>query len=136
MLRTLSVFVPVAALNDSVLAATRGLRSMRPTVFVENLGRLVAQPIAVVVVAAMGLGPTALVFAWAAPYAVALVINVMWAKALLRKVGSPATPPCVLHGRVRGRRATSCVAARVLAATPRHGPSRPWSRPHSGDPTW
>ena len=98
MLRTLSVFVPVAALNDSVLAATRGLRNMRPTVFVENLGRLVAQPIAVVVVAAMGLGPTALVFAWAAPYAVALVIDVVWAKALLRKAGAVDTA-LVLHGR-------------------------------------
>ena len=100
MLRTLSVFVPVAALNDSVLAATRGLGSMRPTVFVENLGRLVAQPIAVIIVAAIGLGPTALVFAWVAPYAVALVINVFWAKALLRKVGARDTA-LVLPGRFR-----------------------------------
>jgi O-antigen/teichoic acid export membrane protein len=97
MLRTLSVFIPVAALNDSLLAATRGLRSMRPTVFVENLGRLSAQPIAVIIVAAAGLGPTALVFGWVAPYVLALVVNVIWAKALLRKVGARDTA-LVLHG--------------------------------------
>ena len=45
-----------------------------------------------------GLGPTALVFGWAAPYAVALVINVVWAKALLRKAGAVDTA-LVLHGR-------------------------------------
>jgi O-antigen/teichoic acid export membrane protein len=97
MLRMLSVFIPVAALNDSILAATRGLHSMRPTVFVENLGRLSVQPIAVIVVAAVGLGPTALVFGWTAPYAVALVVNVIWAKALLRQAGSRDTA-LVLHG--------------------------------------
>jgi O-antigen/teichoic acid export membrane protein len=91
MLRTLAFFIPVAALNDSILAATRGLHSMRPTVFVENLGRLSAQPIAVIIVAAAGLGPTALVFGWAAPYAVALLVNVFWTKALLRKVGAGDT---------------------------------------------
>ena len=98
MLRTLSLFIPVAVLNDSILAATRGLGTMRPTVFVENLGRLSAQPIAVILVAAAGLGPTALVFAWAAPYAFALVINVMWSKALLRRVAGHDTA-LVIHGR-------------------------------------
>jgi O-antigen/teichoic acid export membrane protein len=97
MLRMLAVFIPVAALNDSILAATRGLHSMRPTVFVENLGRLLAQPVAVVVVAAAGWGPTALVFGWTAPYAVALVVNVLWVKKLLRRVGSRDTA-LVLHG--------------------------------------
>jgi O-antigen/teichoic acid export membrane protein len=97
MLRMLSVFIPVAALNDSLLSATRGLHSMRPTVFVENLGRLMAQPVAVIVVAAMGLGPTALVFGWTAPYAVALAVNVVWAKSLLRKIGASDTA-LVFHG--------------------------------------
>jgi O-antigen/teichoic acid export membrane protein len=97
MLRMLAVFIPVAAANDALLSATRGLHSMRPTVFVENLGRLMAQPIAVIVVAAAGLGPTALVFAWTAPYALALAVNVVWAKALLRKVGAQDTS-LVLHG--------------------------------------
>jgi O-antigen/teichoic acid export membrane protein len=97
MLRTLSVFIPVAALNDSVLAATRGLHSMRPTVFAENLGRLCAQPLTVIVVAVAGLGSTALVLAWVAPYAAALVVNVCWAKALLRKAGARDTA-LFLHG--------------------------------------
>src|SRR3954470_3735571 len=74
MLRMLAVFIPVSAVNDSLLAATRGLHSMRPTVFVENLGRLCVQPIAVIVVSRAHLGSTALVFAWTAPYAVALVV--------------------------------------------------------------
>jgi O-antigen/teichoic acid export membrane protein len=91
MLRMLAVFIPVSAINDALLAATRGLHSMRPTVFVENLGRLSVQPIAVIIVAGAQLGPTALVFAWTAPYAVALVVNVWWTKALLRKIGAKDT---------------------------------------------
>jgi O-antigen/teichoic acid export membrane protein len=97
LLRMLAVFIPVASVNDSLLAATRGLHSMRPTVFVENLGRLSVQPVAVIVVAAAHLGPTVLVFAWTAPYAVALVVNVIWTKALLRKVGAQDTN-LLLHG--------------------------------------
>jgi O-antigen/teichoic acid export membrane protein len=97
MLRTLALFIPVAALNDSVLAATRGLHTMRPTIFVENFGRLSAQPIAIIIVALMGLGPTALAFGWAAPYAVALVINVIWTKHRLRRVGARDTA-LLVHG--------------------------------------
>jgi O-antigen/teichoic acid export membrane protein len=98
MVRLLSVFIPVAALNDALLSATRGLHSMRPTVFVENLGRLMAQPLAVIVVSLMGWGSTALIFAWTAPYAVALVVNVVWAKSLLRNTGAQDTA-LLLHGR-------------------------------------
>ena len=91
-----------------------GLHSMRPTVFVENLGRLSVQPIAVIVVAAAGLGPTALVFGWTAPYAVALVVNVIWAKRLLRKIGARDTSldaPRAVHGRSAASRDPAGVLA-------------------------
>ncbi len=107
---------------------------MRPTVFVENLGRLLAQPIAVIVVSAAGLGPTALVFAWTVPYALALVVNVVWVKALLRKVGSRDTAlllPRAVLGPLRG----IVSSASSSGTTPPRVPSRPWSRPRSGVPT-
>ncbi len=47
MLQTLALVLPVAALHDLVLAATRGTGSMRPTVLVENIGRLGLQALAV-----------------------------------------------------------------------------------------
>ena len=50
MLRALALVLPVAALHDLVLAATRGTGSMRPTVVVENIGRLGLQALAVLVV--------------------------------------------------------------------------------------
>ena len=49
MLRALALVLPVAALHDLVLAATRGAGSMRPTVLVENIGRLGLQAVAVLV---------------------------------------------------------------------------------------
>lgn len=133
MLRMLSLFIPVAALNDSILAATRGLHSMRPTVFVENLGRLSAQPIAIIIVATAHLGPTVLVFAWTAPYAVALVVNVLWTKKLLREVGSRDTS-LLIHG-PSSDDARHRELRRAFWSTPPRGRSRPWCRPGCVVPT-
>ena len=71
MLRALAVAVPLGALYTSVLAGTRGLGSMRPTVFADAFLRSVGQPVAVLAVVLAGGGPLALVLAWLAPYAVA-----------------------------------------------------------------
>ena len=135
MLRTLSVFVPVAALNDSVLAATRGLGSMRPTVFVENLGRLVAQPIAVIVVAAIGLGPTALVFALGGALRSRVGHQRHLGEGAAAQGREPATPPsCSTVGPRTAHGTARCDSS--SGSSPLHGRSRPWSRPHSGAPTW
>ena len=86
MLRALALVLPVAALHDLVLAATRGLGSMRPTVVVENLGRHGLQSLAVLVVYLAGTGPLALALAWSLPYVVALA----WAGWSLRGRMVPA----------------------------------------------
>ncbi|GAA0795907.1 lipopolysaccharide biosynthesis protein [Spirilliplanes yamanashiensis] len=73
-LRALAVFLPVAALADALLTATRGYRAMRPTVAYERFLRSALQLAAVGALAAMALWtPTvvdlsAFAFAWAAPY--------------------------------------------------------------------
>ncbi len=74
MLRALAPVLPLAALHDVVIAATRGAGSMTPTVLVENVGRLGIQAAAVLVVHLAGGGPLALVLAWCLPYAMGLLV--------------------------------------------------------------
>ena len=78
MLRALSLVLPVAALHDLVLAGTRGMGSMRPTVVVENIGRLGFQALAVLVVYLSGAGPLMLALAWSLPYVLGLVASAGW----------------------------------------------------------
>ncbi|WP_081790673.1 MATE family efflux transporter [Nocardioides sp. URHA0032] len=85
MLRTLALVLPVAALHDLVVTATRGCGSMRPTVLVENVGRLGLQALAVLAVFATGGGPLALAAAWSAPYALGLVAGCWWLHRLVRR---------------------------------------------------
>jgi O-antigen/teichoic acid export membrane protein len=85
-LRWLAVFLPVAALSDTLLAATRGLRAMRPTVAVERVGRPLTQLLLSVLVVVVGLR-TAPAFsaAWAAPYLPAALAAGLWLAVLLRR---------------------------------------------------
>ncbi|MEQ6902471.1 oligosaccharide flippase family protein [Nocardioides sp. YIM 152588] len=78
MLRALAPLLPVAAVFDVVLAATRGAGSMRPTVLVDNIGRLGLQTLAVVAVFLAGGGALALALAWSVPYLVGLAIAGVW----------------------------------------------------------
>jgi O-antigen/teichoic acid export membrane protein len=91
MLRTLALVMPVAALHDLVLAATRGTGTMRPTVVVDNLGRLGLQASAVLVVLLTGGGAPALAVAWSSPYVLALIASGCWLRRLV--AGLPATGP-------------------------------------------
>ncbi len=93
MLRVLALVLPVAALHDLVLAGTRGLGSMRPTVLVENIGRLGVQALAVLVAWAAGAGPVLLALAWSLPYVIGLVVTGVWLHRMLaRSSTSDATP--------------------------------------------
>lgn len=87
MLRALALVLPVATLHDLVLAGTRGLGSMRPTVVVENIGRLGLQALAVLVAWLAGAGPVLLALAWSLPYVVGLLATGLWLRRLL-----PARP--------------------------------------------
>jgi O-antigen/teichoic acid export membrane protein len=70
-LRGLAIFLPIAALYDCLLAASRGYRAFKPTVIVERIGRSAATPLAAVAVLLAGGGAAALSVSWAAPYVIA-----------------------------------------------------------------
>ena len=95
MLRVLALILPVAALHDLTIAATRGAGSMRPTVVVDNMGRLGLQALLVLVVHLTSGGTVALALAWALPYVPGLIISSLWLSRLVRRTtsagGAPAT---------------------------------------------
>jgi O-antigen/teichoic acid export membrane protein len=71
-LRALAVFLPLAALTDALLTATRGYRVMRPTVVYDRILRSVLQMVAVGGFAVAALWTSvplqAYALAWVAPY--------------------------------------------------------------------
>jgi O-antigen/teichoic acid export membrane protein len=73
VLRVLAVFLPVAALTDALLSATRGYRTMRPTVLLDRIARPGLQLAGVggLAVAALAVPVPVSVYplAWVAPYA-------------------------------------------------------------------
>jgi O-antigen/teichoic acid export membrane protein len=85
ILRVLAVALPIAATHDVMLAASRGLGTMRPTVLVENVGRLALQSAAVLVAYVAGAGTLGLAVAWAAPYVAACCVSGWWVWRLLRR---------------------------------------------------
>jgi O-antigen/teichoic acid export membrane protein len=85
-LRTLLLFVPLAAAGDFALAACRGFGRMRPLLLVERLGRNVLQIAGVGLAAALALSATVgLPLAWAAPYLPTAVIGAVWLALLVRR---------------------------------------------------
>ena len=98
-LRVLAVFLPLQAMTDALLTATRGYRAMRPTVLLDRVLRSALQLLAVGAAGAAALWTTAslpvLALAWAAPY---LPVTVLAAFAV-RKVYRAGKPPGVTTGR-------------------------------------
>ena len=92
MLRALAVILPVAAAYEMVLAATRGAGSMRPTVVVDNIGRLGVQAVAVMVTYLAGGGPLALILAWSLPYVFGLVAAGGWLRVLVGQATTAEAP--------------------------------------------
>jgi O-antigen/teichoic acid export membrane protein len=92
-LRVLAVFLPLQALTDALLTATRGYRAMRPTVLFDRVLRSALQLLLVGAVGVSALWITATLpafaLAWAAPY---LPVAVLAAYALRRTyaAGRPA----------------------------------------------
>lgn len=77
LLRVLAIAIPLAAMNDIVLAATRGYGVMRPTVIIERIIRPALQPIAIIAVGLAGGGLGALAAAWAGPYIVGTLLSAL-----------------------------------------------------------
>lgn len=90
MLRILAVFVPVAAVSEACLAATRGYGIMRPTALVEKVARPLGQLALIGVAIAVGTGH-ALALAWAAPYAFTALAAWAWLTRIRRR--RPSTEP-------------------------------------------
>ncbi len=119
MLRWLAPFVPIVAVYGALLAATRGLGSMRQTVGIDSVFRSLAQPGLVVLTVLAGGGPTAAVLAWVAPY----VVGTAWCTAVLvlvdREGPAVASPPGASEAAAFGRTLTrdfwSFTAARAVA---------------------
>ena len=84
-IQVLSLFLPIASVYNTVLAATRGFRTQVPTAVTESLGRVLLQLACVGVALLFGLGAVAVVMVWSLPYAVALVVAVVWFRALLQR---------------------------------------------------
>ena len=77
-LRVLAVFLPTQALTDALLTATRGYRSMRPTVILDRILRSGLQLLLVGAVGVAALWTTArlpvFALAWAAPYLPVMIL--------------------------------------------------------------
>jgi len=86
-LRVLAVFLPAAALSDALLSATRGYRTMRPTVLVEKLARPALQ-LVLLAGALLFAGTTADTVAWVAPYLASFAVAAWW----LARMDRPPTP--------------------------------------------
>lgn len=81
VLRVLAVLLPGVVAYDLCLGATRGFARMRPTVFIDRIGRPVLQLVLVAVVLALGWRGGVGV-AWAVPYAACVVAGVVAVRAL------------------------------------------------------
>jgi O-antigen/teichoic acid export membrane protein len=92
MLRVLAVFLPLGVLCDALLAATRGLGSMRPTALVDQLGRPALQLVLVLVAILIGLPPAT---AWALPYLPAAALAALWLARLAERRGGKPVQPAV-----------------------------------------
>ncbi|MFG2005609.1 polysaccharide biosynthesis C-terminal domain-containing protein [Spirillospora sp. NPDC048911] len=82
MLRVLAAFLPLAALQDALLAATRGHGAMRPTVAIEKVFRQFAQVGGASAAALLTDHPAALALAWALPYLPGMVAAALWYRRL------------------------------------------------------
>jgi O-antigen/teichoic acid export membrane protein len=81
--RMLAVFLPLAALFETCAAATRGFRDMRPTVYIDRLGRPLAQ-LVLVLLASRTNSVVLLVLAWAGPYLPSALLSWWWLRRLRR----------------------------------------------------
>jgi O-antigen/teichoic acid export membrane protein len=84
-LLALAVFVPIAGVYDTIIAATRGYGSMRPSALVERVGRSLVQVAAVALASLAGASLAWLSIAWAIPYAIGLVVGAWWLLRLVRQ---------------------------------------------------
>jgi O-antigen/teichoic acid export membrane protein len=76
--RIFAPFVAVGAVYFAIQTGSRAFGTMRPSVVIERLVRPIAQPLAMLAVFVLGMGPVAVAWAWIGPYAAAAVALGYW----------------------------------------------------------
>src|SRR5262249_42769712 len=85
-LRLLAAFLPVAALSDAILAATRGFRAMRPTVTLDRIVRPALQLGGMLVLILAGAAsPVTFVLAWVGPWVLTTLLAARSLRGLLHR---------------------------------------------------
>jgi O-antigen/teichoic acid export membrane protein len=88
-IKVLAVFIPIAAISDSLLNATRAFGTMRPLVLVERIGRPSVQTVlTLVLIGVIGrevVSAAWLSFGWGVPYVASGVIALLWTYRLVRR---------------------------------------------------
>ena len=94
--------LPVAVGYIVLVAASRGLGSVRPLVLVEKLGRGSVQ-LAAVWVASAAASLSLILLAWVLPYAAAFIVIAVWVRSMYRKLRAkhPRAEPDVDEGKLR-----------------------------------
>jgi O-antigen/teichoic acid export membrane protein len=88
MVVLLAAFLPIATMSDLLLATTRGLGTVKPTIVSDGIVRQGLQPIlALVAVTVVPHHVTALVIAWAGPYVVSFLMGLRAVTRLLHGHG-------------------------------------------------
>ncbi|TWD83275.1 O-antigen/teichoic acid export membrane protein [Kribbella amoyensis] len=82
----LSICIPLTAVMNTMLSATRGLTTIRPTVLVDKIGRAAMQVGCILVAVAAGADLGGLTLAWALPYAIGTVVAICWYLAIERRL--------------------------------------------------
>lgn len=91
-IRVLAFALPFAALADTMLGATRGYQSMRPTVVVDRIGRSALQLLGVFVAASLA-SSALLAPLWALPYLPAAAVAALWLRRVMERNQLPINEP-------------------------------------------
>jgi O-antigen/teichoic acid export membrane protein len=88
----LALCLPLAAVMNTVLSATRGLVTIRPTVLVDKIGRPLVQVGCILAAVAAGAGLGGLTLAWVLPYVAGTVVAIGWYLLIERRLMAQSGP--------------------------------------------
>lgn len=87
-LRILAIVLPAAVVSDTLLAATRGYRAMRPTVVLDRILRTALQLVFLGLLTVVTVPPSAYALAWVLPY-VPIAVLAYYAASRVRRRHTP-----------------------------------------------
>ena len=102
LLRIFAVTLPFASLSEFWLGLTRAFGRMRPSVFLENIGRTALQVVAILFAVALSTGIITLAIAWVVPYVITGSLAAVVGIRLIHDQGEPWSAPAEMGiGHVR-----------------------------------